>query len=191
MWKGPERNKKTFLNWFSLVWTEYIHLLAFQNVSVQSVVGNSLVRINVGGGWYAACQFCFYNALRQFLWSKNCIRVPRAIFVWQFLVYSSSSNFAFFSSRSEAMRPHGVSLLLLFFFRSEKNGLHLTLLKYRSKYWCFFSCNEGFLPLFCVSREKVSLFLCVNTNFVRSICQFRPHTIFPPISPLIVINPDK
>ena len=41
VWKRPERNEK---NIFELV------LLAFQNVSVQSVVGNLLVRINVGGG---------------------------------------------------------------------------------------------------------------------------------------------
>lgn len=159
-------------------------------MSVQSVVGNLLVRINVGGGWYAACQVCFYNALRQFLWSKNCIRVPQAIFVLQFLVYSSSFNFAFFL---HGQKPCGLMefLFFFFFFSFRKNGLHLTLLKYRSKYWCFFSCNEGFLPLFCASPEKVSLFLCVNTNFVRSICQFRPHIIFPPISPLIVINPDK
>ena len=40
VWKGPERNEK---NIFELV------LLAFQNVSAQSVVGNLLVRINVAG----------------------------------------------------------------------------------------------------------------------------------------------
>ena len=173
------------------MWTEYIHLLAFQNVSVQSVVGNLLVRINVAGGWYAACQFCFYNALRQFLWSKNCIRVPRAIFVLQISSLFQQFQFRFFLF---TVRSHAASWSFSsssFFCSFRKNGLHLTRLKYRSKYWCFFSCNEGFLPLFCASPEKVSLFLGVNTNFVRSICQFRPHIIFPPISPLIVINPDK